>query len=619
MCGFLGEYSINNIYKSNPKDFKRLLKLSSKRGPDHIGFLSGTNFQLGFNRLSIQDLSDLGNQPMQSSCERYHMVFNGEVYNFNQLKVDFNLTNIHSSSDTEVILRLIEKIGVHDTVKQLDGMFAIMVVDMELNKTFLIRDFAGVKPLFYGVSDYGIFAASQFDQVHKHPWFVDNLKLRKDIVKEYFGLGFMMAPNTIFHNIFQVNPGEIVSVDSNGHITKDSFEDFDSENKVLIDEREKSFLEHFENDLSNTIKEQLVSDVPIATFLSGGIDSPLITALAKKHKTDIKAYTIGVDEKTIDESDKAREYADYLQVNHKVKSITKTDLINFIDEHFEAYPEPFGDYSSIPTFLITKEAVKDNTVMLSGDGADELFFGYPKLLHIVLNKSFFYGPIKLRKFINRAFVKLNILSTYAPVIYDKVSEWALGKQLYIPQNLLNSIVPDTLFSIELKTKFDTLDKSSKDSLKLFSALKKNDFYTHMQRVLIKVDRASMGNSLEVRVPFLAKKIIKHGFSSGPKSIDSNYKLKNILKNTLALFLPKSIIFKKKKGFSVPMKSWLRNELKEELIEYIFDRKFYGDNILDVKIVKKYVQDFLDDNHDNEWGVWHIYAWQKWAYSHKLIS
>jgi len=619
MCGFLGEYSINNIYKSNAKDFKRLLKLSSKRGPDHIGFLSGTNFQLGFNRLSIQDLSDLGNQPMQSSCERYHMVFNGEVYNFNQLKVDFNLTNIHSSSDTEVILRLIEKIGVHDAVKQLDGMFAIMVVDMELNKTFLIRDFAGVKPLFYGVSDYGIFAASQFDQVHKHPWFVDNLKLRKDIVKEYFGLGFMMAPNTIFHNIFQVNPGEIVSVDSNGHITKDLFEDFDSENKVLIDEREKSFLEHFENDLSNTIKEQLVSDVPIATFLSGGIDSPLITALAKKHKTDIKAYTIGVDEKTIDESDKAREYADYLQVNHKVKSITKTDLINFIDEHFEAYPEPFGDYSSIPTFLITKEAVKDNTVMLSGDGADELFFGYPKLLHIVLNKSFFYGPIKLRKFINRAFIKLNILSTYAPVIYDKVSEWALGKQLYLPQNLLDSIVPDTLFSIELKTKFDTLDKSSKDSLKLFSALKKNDFYTHMQRVLIKVDRASMGNSLEVRVPFLAKKIIKHGFSSGPKSIDSNYKLKNILKNTLALFLPKSIIFKKKKGFTVPMKSWLRNELKEELIEYIFDRKFYGDNILDVKIVKKYVQDFLDDNHDNEWGVWHIYAWQKWAYSHKLIS
>ena len=334
------------------------------------------------------------------------MVFNGEVYNFKQLKIDFNLSNIHSSSDTEVILRLIEKIGVHDAVKQLDGMFAIMVVDMELNKTFLIRDFAGVKPLFYGVSDYGIFAASQFDQVHKHPWFVDNLKLRKDIVKEYFGLGFMMAPNTIFHNIFQVNPGEIVTVDSNGHITKDSFEDFDSENKVLIDEREKSFLEHFENDLSNTIKEQLVSDVPIATFLSGGIDSPLITALAKKHKTDIKAYTIGVDDKTIDESDKAREYADYLQVNHKVKSIAKTDLINFIDEHFEAYPEPFGDYSSIPTFLITKESVKDNTVMLSGDGADELFFGYPKLLHIVLNKSFFYGPIKLRKFINRVFYKI---------------------------------------------------------------------------------------------------------------------------------------------------------------------------------------------------------------------
>jgi len=619
MCGFIGEYLFNEKNKSSYQVFSDLLKLSFKRGPNHSGVVFKTNFQLGFNRLSIQDLSDLGNQPMMSLDERYYMVFNGEVYNFNQLKIDFNLTNIHSSSDTEVILRLIEKIGVDAAVKQLDGMFAIMLVDTRLNKTYLIRDYAGIKPLFYGISDKGIFAASQFDQVHKHPWFKENLKLRKDVVKEYFGLGFMLAPNTVFKNIYQVNPGEIVTIDSNGVITKDFFEYFDVVNKVQINESDKSFLKHFKKDLSNTVKEQLVSDVPIATFLSGGIDSPLITALAKKHKTDIKAYTIGVDDKTIDESDKAREYADYLQVNHKVKSIAKTDLINFIDEHFEAYPEPFGDYSSIPTFLITKEAVKDNTVMLSGDGADELFFGYPKLLHIVLNKSFFYGPIKLRKFINRAFIKLNILSTYAPVIYDKVSEWALGKQLYLPQNLLDSIVPDTLFSIELKTKFDTLDNSSKDSLKLFSALKKNDFYTHMQRVLMKVDRASMGNSLEVRVPFLAKKIIKHGFSSAPKFINKNYELKNVLKKTLALLVPKSIIYKNKKGFTVPINKWLRNELKDELIEYVFDRDFFGNNIIEVKSVRKFVKDFLDEKHDNEWGVWHIYAWQKWAYTQKLIS
>ena len=619
MCGFIGEYLFTGLNKSNTIDFKDLLKLSFKRGPNHSGVVSKSNFQLGFNRLSIQDLSDLGNQPMQSSCERYHMVFNGEVYNFNQLKVDFNLTNIHSSSDTEVILRLIEKIGVHDAVKQLDGMFAIMVVDMELNKTFLIRDFSGVKPLFYGVSDYGIFAASQFDQVHKHPWFVDNLKLRKDIVKEYFGLGFMMAPNTIFHNIFQVNPGEIVTVDSNGHITKDSFEDFDSKNKVLINERDKSFLKNFKKDLSNTVKEQLVSDVPIATFLSGGIDSPLITALAKKYKSDIKAYTISVDDKAIDESEKAKEYANHLNVNHIVKRITKDDLINSIDKHFIAFPEPFGDYSSIPTFLITKEAAKENTVMLSGDGADELFFGYPKLLHIVLNKSFFYRPMKVRKLLNRIQFKLNILKTYAPVSYDKISDWALGKQLYIKEDSLNSFIINTQFSPELKSKFDFLDKSAHDDIKLLSALKKNDFYTHVQRILIKVDRASMGNSLEVRVPFLSKKIIKHGFSSAPKFINKNYELKNILKNTLVLLLPKSIIYKKKKGFTVPMKNWLRNELKEELIEYVFDRGFFGDNFLEVKSVKKYVKDFLDEKHDNEWGVWHIYAWQKWAYTHKLIS
>ena len=619
MCGFIGEYTFNNSDNSNSKLFKSLLKLSSRRGPNHTGFMSVDSFQLGFNRLSIQDLSELGNQPMQSNCGRYHMVFNGEVYNFNKLKIDFELTNFKSSSDSEVILRLIEKIGVEKAVKHLDGMFAIMLVDTEIQKTYLIRDFAGIKPLFYGISQSGVFAASQFDQVQKHPWFVENLKFRKDVVKEYFGLGFMMAPNTIFKNIYQVNPGEIVTINFNGIITKDSFENFDSENKILIDERDTSFLKHFKKDLSNTVKEQLVSDVPIATFLSGGIDSPLITALAKNHKTDIKAYTIGVDDKTLDESEKAKEYANHLNINHIVKSITKNDLINSIDKHFIAFPEPFGDYSSIPTFLITKEAAKENTVMLSGDGADELFFGYPKLLHIVLNKSFFYRPMKVRKLLNRILFKLNILKTYAPVSYDKISDWALGKQLYIKEDSLNSFIINTQFSPELKSKFDFLDKSAHDDIKLLSALKKNDFYTHMQRILIKVDRASMGNSLEVRVPFLSKKIIKHGFSSAPKFINKIYELKNILKNTLVLLLPKSIIYKKKKGFTVPMKNWLRNELKEELIEYVFDRGFFGDNVLEVKSVKKYVKDFLDEKHDNEWGVWHIYAWQKWAYTHKLIS
>ena len=619
MCGFIGEYLFNGKNKSNSEIFTDLLKLSFKRGPNHSAVVFKSNFQLGFNRLSIQDLSDLGNQPMQSNCGRYHMVFNGEVYNFNKLKIDFELTNCKSSSDSEVILRLIEKIGVEKAVKHLDGMFAIMLVDTELKKTYLIRDFVGVKPLFYGISEKGVFAASQFDQIHKHPWFVNNLELLKDVVKEYFGFGFMLAPNTIFKNIYQVSPGEIVTVNFNGIITKDSFEDFDSENKILTDERDTSFLKHFEKDLSSTVKEQLVSDVPIATFLSGGIDSPLITALAKKYKSDIKAYTISVDDKAIDESEKAKEYANHLNVNHIVKRITKDDLINSIDKHFIAYPEPFGDYSSIPTFLITKEAVKENTVMLSGDGADELFFGYPKLLHIVLNKSFFYRPMKVRKLLNRILFKLNILKTYAPVSYDKISDWALGKQLYIKEDSLNSFIINTQFSPELKSKFAFLDKSAHDDIKLLSALKKNDFYTHMQRILIKVDRASMVNSLEVRVPFLSKKIIKHGFSSAPKFINENYELKNILKNTLALFLPKSIIFKKKKGFTVPMKSWLRNELKEELIEYIFDKKFFGDDILDIKSVKKYVKDFLERKHDNEWGVWHIYAWQKWAYTHKLIS
>ena len=252
MCGILGEFNLDVNNKLCDKHFKDILNLSFNRGPNNSKIISKNNFQLGFNRLSILDLSENGNQPMKSLDERYYMVFNGEVYNFKSLAKKYNLQNIKSSSDSEVVIRLIEKLGVNKAITKFDGMFAIMLVDTRLNKTYLIRDYAGIKPLFYGISDKGIFAASQFDQVQKHPWFKENLKLRKDVVKEYFGLGFMMAPNTIFKDIYQVSPGEIVAFDSYGIITNDFFEGFDTVNKVQINERDRSFLKHFKKDLSNT-------------------------------------------------------------------------------------------------------------------------------------------------------------------------------------------------------------------------------------------------------------------------------------------------------------------------------------------------------------------------------
>jgi asparagine synthase (glutamine-hydrolysing) len=616
MCGFLGEFNFSNSNKISIDSFNDLLKLSNHRGPDSSFVISKDRFRLGFNRLSILDLSNRGNQPMVSPSGRYSMVFNGEIYNFKILKEKYNLKKLNSNTDSEVIIHLIDLIGLDKTVRQLDGMFAIMIVDAEIDQTFLIRDFAGIKPLFYGINDKGLVAASQFDQIYKHDWFKSELTFNESIVKEYFGLGFMMAPNTIYKKIYQVKPGEIVKINNIGKITRESYLTF--YNRVKINnECSDVTINAFISKLSDVVKKQLVSDVPIGVFLSGGIDSPLITGMAVKYKKDIKAYTIGVNDSKMDESEKAKDYAKSLSVEHVLKEVDELNLLKSINKHFEYFPEPFGDYSSIPTYIATKESRKINKVMLSGDGADELFFGYPKLLHILLYSKLFYKPFFIRKNVSRFLFRLNLINTRAPIDHEYLSDWILRKQLYINKKTLNKFIKNIPFSQETLEYFKLNKKTKNNKQSIFSFLKENEFYTHMQRVLIKVDRASMGNSLEVRVPFLSKEIIEFAFGLYSNKLNREYVLKGVLKKSLSLFIPEILLYKKKKGFTVPMKKWLRNELKPDLEKMIFETEFYGSELIDDQEIKIFVRGFIEGRHDNEWGVWHIYAWQKWAYTHVL--
>jgi asparagine synthase (glutamine-hydrolysing) len=289
MCGFLAEYGFNNSGLSEPSVFANLLALSKHRGPDSTEVSRQDNFQLGFNRLSILDLSENGNQPKTSPSKRFHVVFNGEIYNYKTLAKTYELKNLMSTSDSEVLVHLLDKIGVEAAIKALNGMFAIAIVDTKINSLYLTRDFAGIKPLFYGLNTGGMVAASQFDQVFKHPRFVKTLALRPEIVKEYFGFGYMQAPNTIYENIFQVNPGELVVVNASGEIEKKDIIKF---SKQFL---ESSETPDFKSVVNQAVNRQLVSDVSVATFLSGGIDSPLIAAYAKSNKPDIEAFTLEVD------------------------------------------------------------------------------------------------------------------------------------------------------------------------------------------------------------------------------------------------------------------------------------------------------------------------------------
>jgi len=617
MCGFLGEFAFKQTNLSELDTFNTLLSLSKHRGPDNTTSYICDNFQLGFNRLAILDTSPNGNQPKESPIGRYHVVFNGEIYNYKALEKAYNLSNLHSISDTEVILHLLDKLGVEATIKELNGMFAIAIVDTLTNEFYLTRDFAGIKPLFYGISKLGIVVASQFNQVVKHPWFMPTLQLRKEVMKEYFGLGYMQAPNTIYEHIFQVKPGELIKVSNEGHIETKILCTFSSSLKDADILSEKENTHKFDALFNEVIDRQMVSDVPLASFLSGGIDSPLVCAIAKKQKPNIEIFTIGVDDKKYDESEKAREYANHIQAKHYVEQIKSADLIHSINQHFNYFTEPFGDYSSIPTFEITKRAKKEHTVMLSGDGGDELFFGYPRMLDIIQKQHWFKIPHLIRKPIIRLAIKLKLFNSWAPYNYKNLEDWVLGKQLHINTEKLNDIFPETSFSNELKILYQIPKKHNTKTL--LHWLRYNEFYAHMQRVLVKVDRMSMANSLEVRVPFLDKRSINFAWNHIPEISKNRFKLKGLLKNVMELYYPKKLIEKQKKGFSVPIDDWLHTCLKSDLKKVIFETPFYGKEHIDIDELKKYVANYLDKEHNDAWGVWHIYAWQKWAIAEKLIK
>lgn len=611
MCGFFGEFT--NTLTSN-QEFRNLLDLSKHRGPDQQDVWKDAICQLGFNRLSILDLSENGKQPLVSPSKKFVLVFNGEVYNYKQLQHKYAIsdTDLRSQSDTEILAHLIEKISIQDFASALNGMFAISIYDIENKKIYLIRDFAGIKPFYYGLSEQGLVFASQFDQIFKHDFFKTK-KLRPEIMKEFFGLGYMHAPNTVFENIFQVEAGHLLSYDFDTKILKNiKYYSWETENKH--DETADETVTLFSKLFNQTIKSQINADVPLATFLSSGIDSSLVTAYTKKNKEEISAFTFAVDDKELNEQIVAKQYAEYLKVSHFVEKASKNELLEVIDNHFEFMSEPFGDYSSIPTFLITKKAKKHATVMLSGDGGDELFWGYPRFAKSIQQAHWFKFSLFARKMIIPFARRFNKKLSSGLEIFETFSDWILSKQNYFNHVEKLITVP---FSKELEKSYKFEGNLSKENVLLY--LKKNEFDAHMQRTLKKVDLMSMANSLEVRVPFLDKNVIAFSNSIIPKFEIKHHINKLILKKDLANHIDSKLINKKKKGFTVPISNWLKNELKEDFINVVVNTSFYGSELLDEKYMNNLVNDFFEEkNNVNPWGLWHLYAWQKWAINNNLI-
>lgn len=611
MCGILGELG-KKI--SSRDEFIVLRNLMHDRGPDADGYLSDdVTYRFGFKRLAILDLSPAGNQPMVSRNGEWILVMNGEVYNYRELHRQLGSPALRSGADTEVVLELFQSVGFVEGIKRLNGMFALALYHVPSSKLYMGRDFAGIKPLYYGIKNNTLVFGSQFNQIFKHPLFATHRTLRADVMKEYFAFGYQHAPNTIFEDIWQLKPGEYLVWDNlSGEVeVKEIY--FNWNDNPINYETNRDMPQMTNAVLKKVVKSQLHADVPVATFLSGGIDSPLITAHAVDQYKRIQAFTIKVDDEKFNESELASRYAETLNVKQIIESFTEDDLVRIVDEHFRAMSEPLGDYSTIPTYLITKRARQYATVMLSGDGGDELFWGYPRFHYFSQQAKYFNYPLPLRKLLMPVLRHFNKKITHALDVVDTLGEMNIYKHIH--NHAVDQLFPNVNYSTELNNDYACKTADSSEAL-LY--LRKNEFYAHMQRVLRKVDLMSMSNSLEVRVPFLDAEVIQFCLQIIPQLGISHDIPKYLLKECLGTFIPKNLIDVKKRGFSVPIEKWMRHQLRNDITEYLLNKPIFGAELLQQEVLRNQVIGFFEHKKVNAWGIWHMYVWQKWAVQNNLI-
>jgi asparagine synthase (glutamine-hydrolysing) len=568
MCGIAGFYSFNKAFSE--ADLKKMTDSMSHRGPDAEGFYTdaASGVGLGHRRLSILDLSNAANQPMQSHCGRYYICFNGEVYNFREIvqKLSIKCT---TTSDTEVILEAFVKRGV-DFVHLLNGMFAIAIYDTLDKVMYVFRDRVGVKPVIYYWQNQTFAFASEIKGLLALDEVAKNKTTDKESIYTFLYAGFIPEPHTIYKNISRLPAGSYAII-KNGEMTIKSY--WKPEDKITAKKTTdfKTAKETLKWLLENSVKYRMISDVPFGVFLSGGIDSSTVAAIAQNISTDsIKTFSIGVKDNKMDESGFARKVSEYLKTEHYEFIVSERDSLELVDKILTAYDEPYADSSAIPTMLVSKLARQQVTMALSGDGGDELFMGYgayswAERLNNPLVKM-------LRSPIRAVLSRMNNTSKRAAGIFDYADEKSIKshifsqEQYFFSEKELHGLLnPDFICPLIFDERFYNLNRrlSAKEEQALF------DIKNYLKDdLLVKVDIASMQFSLEARTPFLDYNLVEFALN-----LDENLKVHNgvskyILKEVLYDYVPRPYFDRPKKGFSIPLSKWLRTDLKYLIDDYL---------------------------------------------------
>lgn len=641
MCGIFGFFRNGHILDSTSLD--KMFSILRHRGPDQYGsFTTPEGLLLGHLRLSIHDVSESGRQPMVSRCGRYVIIFNGEIYNYKSLKD--SLTKEYGvswtgNSDTEVLLELIAKKGIDAALSKVDGMFAFAIFDSLHSKLVLARDRFGEKPLYIYHNSNDLIFSSEMSPIEL---VTDNLTLDVDAVAYQLRYSYIPDDMSIYQQVSKLLPGHYVVFEHIGNtFVQLSLVKYWSAVRCALEARgdrfdctlEESVL-NIEQSVERSIVERMDSDVPLGAFLSGGIDSTCVTALMQKNSsTRINTFSIGFDDYNYNEAHHAKAVANVLGTNHHELYLTPKDVMDVIPSIAMIYDEPFSDSSQIPTFIVSRFAKKKVSVALTGDAGDELFGGYNRhflgdslqklltrypvsvrrVLSTILksqsaNSYDFYGKIARKLTAGRLDVK-NIgdkLHKLARIV-DSNDEIDLYSRLINAGSAqLSTITVDNLVDIEL---FGT------ESLSVAEKMMLQDTIGYLRNdILTKVDRASMANSLETRVPFLSLDVFKTAWRTPIEHKIVNGVGKYPLKTIVHRYVPKHLVERPKTGFGIPIYQWLRGELRPWAESLLSKESLSKSGCINVQEVRQLWNCHLAGKGNFQYELWNVLMFQQWFLS-----
>ncbi|SMB89377.1 asparagine synthase (glutamine-hydrolyzing) [Hymenobacter roseosalivarius DSM 11622] len=628
MCGITGIFAFSDAGRNSLAALPASTDAIISRGPDSQGHYVYDNVGLGFRRLAILDLSCDGNQPMTDESGRYTIVFNGEIFNFRELRQRLMRKGhqFHSQTDTEAILRLYITEG-RSCLKKLNGFFALAIYDKEENSLFIARDRMGVKPLLVYRDEDKLFFASEMKSL-----LTLGVPRKMDYValSHYLQLNYIPGPATIFKGVKKVLPGHYLYIKGRKVVGKAWYRiPYDpkktQKNKLSYEQQQKKLVEL----MDEAVARRLVADVPLGSFLSGGIDSSAITALAARHTPHLNTFSIGFrDEPFFDETKYANLVAKMHQTNHTVFSLTNQDLYDHIFDVLEYIDEPFADSSALAVYILSKRTREKVTVALSGDGADELFAGYNKHM----------GEFQVRRggFKAEAVTGLNLLWDILP----KSRNSFFGNRIRQFQRFSRGMLSgpkdrywDWASFVSERDARNLLSPAARRKVgKRLAEKRRRDILQHLHAdgdlnevlltdmnlvlpgdMLTKVDMMSMANSLEVRTPFLDYKVVNFAFSLPVESKINESMKKRIVQDAFRPMLPEELYKRPKQGFEVPLLKWFRNELRPLITDDLLSDGFIeSQGVFDVEAVRALkTQLFSRNPGDVHARIWALIVFQHW--------